>query len=106
MLAAARDQENLTHAHQTVAAAKHLNQETKGVKTPANKSHKTPFGVPVNDENAFLQTGKSVLQTNGKNLNFLAKNGKQGKEGGNDGYITPAGILGNDFNYPRKGKDC
>ncbi|ETI28764.1 hypothetical protein G647_01215 [Cladophialophora carrionii CBS 160.54] len=48
---AARDQENLIHAHQTTAAGKHLNQNIRALhsKTPANL--KTPFRSAKNDEN-------------------------------------------------------
>ncbi|PQE11378.1 Cyclopropane-fatty-acyl-phospholipid synthase protein [Rutstroemia sp. NJR-2017a BVV2] len=51
---AARDQENLVHGHQQVAASKPLNQSTRGLqpKTPGNKFPKTPLKVPLNDENA------------------------------------------------------
>ncbi|KAI9693946.1 MAG: hypothetical protein M1822_003217 [Bathelium mastoideum] len=91
MLAAAHDQENLTHAHQQAAAAKPLNQGARGIKTPGNKGPKTPFRIPLNDENAPLKTGKSIVKTNGKGLNGGVKDGKQGKEGGNDAFVTPAG---------------
>ena len=92
MFAAAHDQENLVHAHQAAAAAKPLNQGTRGLKTPSNKGPKTPFRVPLNDENAPLKTGKSIFKPNGKNLEGAAKDGKQAKDGGNDGFVTPAGM--------------
>ena len=47
-----RDQENLVHGHQTAAAAKPLNQNRQlHSKTPGNKALKTPFKIPLNDEN-------------------------------------------------------
>jgi hypothetical protein len=48
-----------------------------GGKTPGNKAPKTPFKVPLNDENVFKQAGKSVLKTNGK--------------GNENAFLTPAG---------------
>lgn len=83
MFAARADQENLVHSHQVAAAAKPLNQGLRGAnaKTPRQKAPKTPFKVPLNDENALLQAGKSVLKT---------KNGKVGIVGKN-AFVTPAG---------------
>ncbi|KAK4983329.1 hypothetical protein LTR66_008869 [Elasticomyces elasticus] len=93
MLAAHADQENLVHNHQTTAAAKPMNQGTRGLgqKTPANKPPKTPFKIPLNDENAANHFGKSLLKTNGKgNENLFAATKKQdGKE--KSAFITPAG---------------
>jgi hypothetical protein len=63
---AARDQENLVHGHQQVAASKPLNQGTRGLqpKTPGNKYPKTPLKVPLNDENAPVAVGgKSIRMT-------------------------------------------
>ncbi|KAL9096191.1 MAG: hypothetical protein Q9165_001714 [Trypethelium subeluteriae] len=93
MLAAARDQENLAHAHQTAAAAKPLNHGTRGTKTPANKGPKTPFRIPLNDENAPLKTGKSVVKANIRDYDGAAKdgNGKNGKGGNSNDLVTPAG---------------
>ncbi|WEW60027.1 hypothetical protein PRK78_005510 [Emydomyces testavorans] len=56
---AARDQENLVHSHQTAAAAKPLNQGIRSLqpKTPGNKVPKTPFRIPLNDENNPLTFG-------------------------------------------------
>ena len=69
-------QENLTYNHQTIAAAKPLNQGVKGLesKTPGPKAPKTPFRRQ--DENT-IQFKKSALKTGGK--------AKQ------DAFITPAG---------------
>lgn len=52
---AARDQENLVHAHQSTAAGKPLNQIVRGLqpKTPGNNL-KTPFRPAKNDENRNL----------------------------------------------------
>lgn len=89
---AARDQENLVHARQTTAAAKPLNQGVKHLqpKTPGNKAPKTPFKIPLNDENDPLRVGgKTGLKTTGKgNENVLQSNKKEG--GGNKNvFITP-----------------
>lgn len=63
MFAARADQENAVHAHQQAAAAKPLNQGIKGLaaKTPGNRAPKTPFKIPLNDENST-----SASKTNGK----------------------------------------
>lgn len=68
MLAARVDQENFVHGQQTAAAAKPLNQNIRGLqaKTPGHKAPKTPFKVPLNDENATYGGGKTFLKTNGK----------------------------------------
>ncbi|KAF2810411.1 uncharacterized protein BDZ99DRAFT_443146 [Mytilinidion resinicola] len=90
--AAASDQENLVHGFQTAAAAKPLNQGLKGygAKTPGNKAPKTPFKIPLNDENAPFRAGKSVLKTNGKgNQDFLG--GGKGGDLDKNAFITPAG---------------
>ncbi|KAM0309127.1 hypothetical protein ACHAO8_009326 [Botrytis cinerea] len=86
---AARDQENLIHGHQQVAASKPLNQGTRSLqpKTPGNKFPKTPLKVPLNDENApggFAGKG-SVLGTKGKGLG--------GKDATFDknAFVTPVG---------------
>ena len=52
---AARDQENLVHAHQSTAAGKPLNQALRGLqpKTPGNNL-KPPFRSTRNDENRTL----------------------------------------------------
>ncbi|KAK6603072.1 hypothetical protein H4I96_05840 [Botrytis cinerea] len=63
---AARDQENLIHGHQQVAASKPLNQGTRSLqpKTPGNKFPKTPLKVPLNDENAPGGFGGRDLYSN------------------------------------------
>jgi hypothetical protein len=90
MLATRADQENLIHEQQTAAAAKPLNQGLRGLtaKTPGNKAPKTPFKVPLNDENAQHNGGKSVLKTNGKAFDTL---GKKGPAFDKNAFITPAG---------------
>ncbi|KAE8442644.1 hypothetical protein EG329_003001 [Mollisiaceae sp. DMI_Dod_QoI] len=84
---AARDQENLVHGHQQVAASKPLNQTTRGLqpKTPGNKFPKTPLKIPLNDENAptgFGRTGK------GKGLENLIS-GKKVTTFDKNSFITP-----------------
>ncbi|PLN76425.1 hypothetical protein BDW42DRAFT_178685 [Aspergillus taichungensis] len=65
---ALRDQENLVHAHQTVAAAKPLNQGARTLqpKTPGARAPKTPFKIPLNDENDPLAFGKKTVKGTGK----------------------------------------
>lgn len=86
---AARDQENLVHNHQTVAASKPLNHGVRGLqpKTPGNRFPKTPLKVPLNDENAPGGFGgKSVLKTKGKGAENLILGGKD-----KNAFITPVG---------------
>lgn len=72
---AAREQENLVHGHQAAAAAKPLNQGSRQLapKTPGNKVPKTPFKVPLNDENddGGFGAGKAGLKNNGGAKNAL-----------------------------------
>jgi hypothetical protein len=93
MLAAHIDQENFVHGQQTAAAAKPLNQGAKGyaAKTPGRKAPKTPFKVPLNDENAVLGGGKSVLKTNGKAVDKVLGTTKLALD--KSAFITPAGTL-------------
>ncbi|KAF2280825.1 uncharacterized protein EI97DRAFT_409088 [Westerdykella ornata] len=71
-LLAAHDQENLVHSLQAGAAVKGLNAGFKST----NKPPKTPFKVPLNDENAVNKGGKSALKAGGKATNA---------------FVTPAG---------------
>jgi len=91
---ALNDQENLAYGHHTAAAAKQLNQGTKAFapKTPGAKAPKTPFKVPLNDENAAFRTGKAG-KTGGKgHENLLALTGKNGgTKLDENAFITPAG---------------
>ena len=96
---AVRDQENLAHAHQATAAAKPLNQGARqlGPKTPrnGNKAPKTPFRVPLNDENydGGFGGGKTGLKNYGKGSeNALATGKKTGGAVNKDAFITPMGI--------------
>jgi hypothetical protein len=77
---AARDQENAIRNIAIGPAGKPLNAGVKGpgAKTPGNKASKTPFKLPLNDENIFKQGGKSVLK------------GKGGQADEN-AFLTPAG---------------
>jgi hypothetical protein len=87
MFAARADQENFVHEQQTVAAAKPLNQGVRGftAKTPGNKAPKTPFKIPLNDENAAGYTGKNGLKTNGKAFTIGKKNA----------FVTPGTTIWN-----------
>ncbi|KAL1865114.1 hypothetical protein Plec18167_009517 [Paecilomyces lecythidis] len=82
---ALRDQENLVHAHQTTAAAKPLNQGTRGLqpKTPGLRNQKTPFKIPLNDENNAGLFGKKGKGNDTRNENTI----KPGK----DAFVTPLG---------------
>jgi hypothetical protein len=88
MFAARANQENAVYGQQTAAAAKPLNQGVKGFapKTPGNKAPKTPFKLPLNDENAALRGGK----TGGKGKDGLFAEGKSGKVD-RSAFVTPAG---------------
>lgn len=83
---ARRDQENLVHAHQTVAAGKPLNQGTKQLQP------KTPFKVPLNDENGPLAMGKKTVKGGAGKQNENTKPGK-------DAFVTPAGRAPSAFCY-------
>ncbi|PYI10568.1 hypothetical protein BO78DRAFT_393988 [Aspergillus sclerotiicarbonarius CBS 121057] len=82
---AVRDQENLVHSHQTVAASKPLNQGVRHLqpKTPRTRAPKTPFKVPLNDENDPLAFGKNTVKAGGKqkdNVSLITK----------DAFVTPS----------------
>ena len=88
---AARDQENLLHGHQAAAASKPLNQGTRQLapKTPGNLP-KTPFKVPLNDENAGGLLGGKM---GGRGLEKGSGNRMNGgkKAGLTDKFVTPMG---------------
>ena len=91
---ASRDQENLAHGHQAAAAAKPLNQGVKQLapKTPGNKVPKTPFKLPLNDENGPVGFGggKTGLKTGIRgNENFMTT--KKGGLGDKNAFVTPLG---------------
>lgn len=94
---AAHDQENLVHARQTAAAGKPLNQGNRQLhpKTPGPRAPKTPFKVPLNDENnpsAFNGGKIGGLKGAGRgneNVNLTARGGKQEK----NAFVTPLGRL-------------
>ncbi|KAF2842874.1 hypothetical protein M501DRAFT_993643 [Patellaria atrata CBS 101060] len=89
----ARDTENIINAQQQAAVSKPLNQTIRGFgsKTPGNKAPKTPFKVPLNDENAIFRPGKSVLRTNGKGNENVQMGGKKGGDFDKSAFVTPAG---------------
>ncbi|KAI9850580.1 MAG: hypothetical protein M1838_005430 [Thelocarpon superellum] len=87
---ALRDQENLLHGHQTAAAAKPPSQPTKNGPTnpPSRKAPKTPFKLPLNDENAPAALGgRSVGKANGATV-LGTKKGGMGDRGA---FVTPMG---------------
>jgi hypothetical protein len=95
---AARDQENLVHARQTTAAAKPLNQGIRQLqpKTPGNKVPKTPFKVPLNDENDPLRIGgKTGLKINGKGNENLLQSTKKDVVVSKNAFVTPMGMIPN-----------
>ncbi len=92
---AARDQENIVHGHQQVAAAKPLNQGNRQLapKTPGNKYPKTPLKIPLNDENDVggQGGGKHGQRTIGKgNENLMAGTKKMGLVD-KSAFVTPMG---------------
>ena len=91
---AARDQENLVHGHQAAAASKPLNQNIKQLapKTPGNRVPKTPFKVPLNDENGGFGGGKSGFKINGKGNENLVTGTKKGGLGDKNAFVTPMGM--------------
>jgi len=91
---AVRDQENLVHGHQQVAASKPLNQSTRTLqpKTPGNRFPKTPLKIPLQDENAPGGFGgKTILGTKGKGLD---KGGKFDQ----NAFVTPMGSYESNHN--------
>ena len=95
MMLAARDQENLVHGHQQAAASKPLNQSTRQFppKTPGNKPPKTPFKVPLNDENGLgaFGGGKTGAKVNARGDENFTMVGKKGGLGDKDAFKTPMG---------------
>ena len=92
---AARDQENLVHAHQAAGASKPLNQGTRQLapKTPGNKVPKTPFKIPLNDENGGLGGGKAGLKTSSKGNENMVTGVKKGGLGDKNAFVTPMGTV-------------
>ena len=91
---AARDQENLIHNQQAVAASKPLNHGLRQPlpKTPGNKTQKTPFKLQRYDENDIPGfRGKSVLRTNGPVQDNMATGGKNGMALDRNAFVTPIG---------------
>ncbi|CBX90287.1 hypothetical protein IAQ61_001780 [Plenodomus lingam] len=90
---AANDQENAVRHLQAGGAGKSLNAGLKGfnAKTPGNKAPKTPFKVPLNDENAVNKAGKSVLKTNSKGNENLLFTSQKGAKLDANAFVTPAG---------------
>jgi hypothetical protein len=88
---AARDQENLVHGLQQVAASKPLNQGTRGLqpKTPGNKYPKTPLKIPLNDENVPMSFGGKSAK--GKGAENLVTGGKKGATVDKNAFVTPMG---------------
>ena len=86
---AARDQENIVHNHQAAAAAKPANQGVKQLppKTPGNKNTRTPFNIPLNDENGGGIGGiKTAFGKRNENT-IIGK--KKGGPQENNAFVTP-----------------
>ncbi|KAF2033805.1 hypothetical protein EK21DRAFT_85963 [Setomelanomma holmii] len=83
---AAHDQENAVRNISIGPSGKPINAGAKafGAKTPGNKAPKTPFKVPLNDENVF-KTGRGDGKGKG-NLQLTSKKG-----GDENAFVTPAG---------------
>jgi|TARA_R110002003_G_scaffold97_39_gene8083 hypothetical protein len=83
---AAHDQENAVRNISIGPSGKPINAGAKafGAKTPGNKAPKTPFKLPLNDENVF-KTGKA----DGKGKGNLLLTSKKG--GDENAFVTPAG---------------
>lgn len=91
---AARDQENLVHGHQTAAASKPLNHGTRQLapKTPGNNP-KTPFKIPLNDENGRgLGGGKTSLKTRTNANENMVIGAKKGGMRDKNAFVTPMGM--------------
>ncbi|KAL9616470.1 MAG: hypothetical protein Q9160_008665 [Pyrenula sp. 1 TL-2023] len=93
---AARDQENLVNTHQTAAARKPLNQGNGQLhaKTPGAKAPKTPFRVPLNDENnaSIFNGGKTGgLKGVGKGNENVLQTGKGDGKLDRNAFVTPLG---------------
>lgn len=93
---AAHDQENLVHARQTAAAGKPLNQGVRQQhpKTPGPRAPKTPFKVPLNDENnpSVFNGGKTgALRGIGKGNENGIQTGKAGGKLDKNTVATPLG---------------
>ncbi|KAI9375446.1 hypothetical protein BJX61DRAFT_142353 [Aspergillus egyptiacus] len=84
---ALRDQENLVHSHQTVAASKPLNQGARQLqpKTPGVRAPKTPFKVPLKDENDPLAFGKGTIKKT------VGKQNENARPSVKDAFVTPMG---------------
>ncbi|KAI9652060.1 MAG: hypothetical protein M1829_001967 [Trizodia sp. TS-e1964] len=92
MMLALRDQENLAYERQIAASTKPLNQGVRqfAPKTPGNKHPKTPFKIPLNDENSLDANAgmigfKTALRLN-DDLGLEAKNVVD-----KNAFITPLG---------------
>ena len=88
-----RDQENLIHEGQAAAAAKPQNQGIRQLqsKTPGQKAPKTPFKIPLNDENAALG-GKTGVRPGIKGDENMGT-AKKGMLHDKDAFVTPMGML-------------
>jgi hypothetical protein len=86
---AAHDQENAVRKIALGPGGKPLQAAAKGLgaKTPGNKAPKTPFKVPLNDENVIKQ------KNNGKGNENLLKTSLKGGKLDENAFVTPAGEM-------------
>lgn len=93
---ALQDQENLVHGRQAAAASKSLNQGVKLLppKTPGTKGLKTPFKIPLNDENDSGVIGgeKKGWKVNARANENLPTAGKKKGLADMNAFATPLGI--------------
>ena len=87
MFASRTNQENAVYQQQQATAAKNQGVNNLAPKTPGYKAPKTPFKIPLNDENATFGAGK----TGGKGKDGLFGDGKGGKVDPS-AFVTPAGM--------------
>ena len=90
-----RDQENLVHTHQTIAAGKPLNHSVRGLqpKTPGNRVPKTPLRVAFNDENKPLgfKGQKTGLKDVAKGSENVFQTTKKQVKAHENAFDTPIG---------------
>ncbi|KZM23154.1 uncharacterized protein EKO05_0008189 [Ascochyta rabiei] len=88
---AAHDQENAVRNLQIGPSGKPLNAGVKGfgAKTPGNKAPKTPYKIPLNDENIFTKGGDGKGKGKGNENLFLTT--RKGGKLDASAFVTPAG---------------
>lgn len=82
----------MVHGQQAAAASKPLNQGVRQLapKTPANRPPKTPFKLPLNDENGKMAFGGG--KTVGRGNENIIMTAKKGGFGDKNAFVTPMGM--------------